>query len=140
MEKRYIKKEKAIIILILIVVISFLITYFVYDSFKPVEIKTIDMDLTVGNYTGFDVNTSALIFGTTVPNSYVKRTINITNIDENNHKVSIKAYGELKEWTSISEDSFTLKGDETKEIDVEIRVPTDADRREYTGDLKILFR
>jgi uncharacterized protein YpmB len=138
MEK--IKKEKVIIILILIVIISSIVTYFIYTSFKPYEIKTTDMYLTVGNYTGFDVNTSALVFGTVKPSSYVKRKINITNTDQIPRTILIRKKGELAEWTSISEKEFILEGNESKEIDIKIDVPYDAEHGKYTGSLKVIFR
>jgi len=139
-KKKEIKKEKALIILILIIIISSLITYFIYNSLKPIEIQTIDMSLTVGDYTGFDVNTSSLIFGTAAPSSFIKRSVNITNIDENTHEIHIKATGDLKKWISISETEFILKKEESKEISIKANIPNDAEYREYEGKLKIIFR
>ncbi len=98
------------------------------------------MHLTVGNYTGFDVTTNALIFGTVMPSSYAKRKINITNINERIHKIYIKPTGELAKWTTLSENKFVLKEGQSKEIAIKIDVPHDAEYREYTGSLKIIFR
>lgn len=138
--KKKIKKDKAIIILVLIVIIFSALTCIIYTRLKPAEIRTIEMYLTVSNYTGFDVNTSALIFGTVIPSSYVQRTINITNIDENIHKICIKPTGKLAKWIAVSEAEFILKGNESKEIKVKINVPYDAEYGKYTGSLKIIFR
>ncbi|MBR9692165.1 hypothetical protein GOV06_05270 [Candidatus Woesearchaeota archaeon] len=135
-----IKRERAVIYLLLIAVVVSALTYLVYTNLKPAAIRTIDMHLTVGNYTGFDINTSALIFGTVIPSSYAKRIINITNIDEDIHNVYIEPTGELAEWTSISETEFILIKDESKEIEIIIYAPSDAEHGKHTGRLKIIFR
>ena len=140
MGKKKIRREKAVKLLFLVVVFFSLLTYTIYNAFKPAEVKTIEMYLTVGNYTGFDVNASALIFGTVMPSSSAQRTVNITNIDENMHKVYIKPTGELAKWTSISEDKLILKGDESREVKVRVSAPLDAEHGEYTGKLKIIFK
>ncbi len=135
-----IEKEKAIVLLLLIIAVSSVITYFAYNKFVPAEIRTIEMHLTVGNYTGFDVNTSALIFGTVIPTSSVKRTFNVTNTDDKAHKVFVKVKGSLADWTSFSENRFILAGRESKDIDVIIDVPSDAEYGKYEGMIEILLR
>jgi hypothetical protein len=140
MAKKEIKKEKAIIILIFVILISIAITCLTYNYLKPSEIQTIDMYLTVGNYTGFDVNISALTFGTIAPTGSAKRTINITSIADKKQKVCIKAQGELKQWTTISEKTFILNKDESKEVEIKVKVPSTAEYRKYNGTLKISFR
>jgi len=138
MEK--IKTKRAILTLLLIAAISSISTYFIYTYLESYEIKTIDMHLTVGNYTGFDVTTNALVFGTVMPSSYAKRKINITNINERIHKIYIKPTGELAEWITLSENKFVLKEDQSKEIAIRIDVPYDAKYGEHTGSLKIIFK
>ncbi|MEA3430526.1 MAG: hypothetical protein U9R08_04600 [Nanoarchaeota archaeon] len=135
-----VKKEKAIIILAIVILVVVAVSYLVYNMLKPDDIQVIDMTIKVGNYTGFDVNTSYLIFGTVVPGGYSKRSIKIKNIDDKKHNVEIVTEGELSDWTKISNNNFIINNGEIKDVDVTIFIPERSDMRKYDGKLAIIFR
>lgn len=140
MGKKKVKKEKAIIIIILVIIVASALSYTFYNQVRPNDVKVIDMRLNVGNYTGFDVNTSLLIFGTVVPGGSAKRTINIENIAEEEQKVEIVAEGELADWSYLSKNHFNLQTYEITSVDVTLYVPENATFGNYKGTLEILFR
>jgi len=136
-KKLFLNKQLFLIMIILLIIIisSFLIVY------NPTlyETKQIDMYLTVGNYTGFNVDTDAIYFGTIMPSGRGTRIINITNSNQISI-VNIKSYGELKEWIYISENNFILNPNEDKTVNVMVYVPKNIEYKDYKGVLKIRFK
>lgn len=125
---------KKIIILSLVVLV--IASLFIGHSSTPTA--EIEMFAKVSNYTGFNVDTEAIFFGTLIPSSQSTRIINITN-NNGASLVKLKTKGELKKWVTLSEKQFTLEKDEIKTIKINIAIPKNAQFGEYEGVLKIYF-
>ncbi len=133
----------AALLVIAVVCLILFLTVFGFSLLKSFQVKQaqeIDMQLTVGNYTGFNVNTSALFFGTVVPGGTSKRSINIHNPLETPLKVMLSIEGELSQWALVSNNSFELKPNESREILIEINVPSSAEFGEYNSTFIITFK
>ena len=116
------------------------ISILVYPYFSPLHIEEIYMYITVGNYTGFNVNTSALFFGTVVKSGSSERYVVVTNEYNESLKVKINIKGELKDWTRLSENNFMLEKNANKTVNVKVNIPPDAESGGYTGTMEIRFR
>jgi len=126
-----------LVIFLLLVSVAIIIKF--YPQVIPFDQKEIMMYLTVGNYTGIDLNVSALAFGTVVKSSTVKREIAIANSGNNTIRASLSVSGDLSGWTKLSENNFAILSNQNKNITISITVPEDAEFGKYSGRLKISF-
>jgi len=101
--------------------------------------KRIEMQLKVDNYLGFNVDTDKLYFGVIPQGNTGTRRVVIENKNYEKSVVRIKLNGDLKDWIIVSENNFALKRGEAKEVKVEVTVPSDAKKGEYTGGMTIFF-
>lgn len=133
------KKKKIIIIAIFILLIIIAAAYLYTSKKKLLEVKEIDMYLTVANYTGFNIDTEAIFFGTVIKGGTARRIITINNyhIESN---VFIVIEGDLKKWVSISDNNFTMHPNESRNITISTSIPQNAEFKNYTGKLRILFK
>ena len=132
--------KKAIIILVFAVVTSFILTNVIYDYLTIVDSKELKMYLTVADYAGFDVNTSALIFGTVPKGGSSSREVILTNDFNIPLKVDLKAYGELAGWVHVFENGFLMQPNVVKTVKVSATIPENAKFGNYAGILKISFQ
>jgi cell division protein YceG involved in septum cleavage len=139
-EKKEKRKRKLIILFVILAffIIFALIIKFI-PTFLPFYQKDVNISMTVGNYTGIDVSTSALSFGTAMRTSTVKREVIITNEYPDRIKSKLSILGNLSTWTSLSEDSFFLMTNESKTVEVSVTVPEGAEFGNYSGKLRISF-
>ena len=135
------KKHKQFNFLIAAVIIASIIVISLkfLPFFLPFEQKEIDMSLTVSNYTGIDVNTSILSFGTAMKSAKVSREIIITNEYNKTIRARLSVSGELSKWAELSEKSLVIQANQEKKAAVSIMVPEDARNGNYTGKLRISF-
>lgn len=135
------KINKYILIFMLILALFFLFysinRYFISNG--VMQTKELDMFLTVSNYTGFNVDTDAIYFGTIPNGGSGKRIILLHNLDVNS-EVLIKKEGNFMDWILLEENNFFMEANESKNVSVSVRVPADADYGNYTGKLKIVFK
>ena len=99
----------------------------------------IDINVTVGNYTGINIDNESLIYGTLLPSSSASRDINLTNgpVISSAH---IDSIGYTSKWINIGENDFRLMPNEVKSVPIKISIPSDADYGNYTGTLRITLR
>jgi len=131
------KKFNIFFLIILVISLIFLAVIFL----KPSQIgqEEMDMYLRVGNYTGINLNSSALYFGTAMASSTVSRDIFITNIKSENIIARLDAYGSLAPWTHFSQNRIVLLGNESKNVTVSVSIPENAKNGDYSGKVRIVF-
>lgn len=103
------------------------------------EVKTLGIQLKVADNMGFNTDTDRLYFGTIPRGNSGGREIIIENINYKNTRVRLKISGELKDWVTASENNFNLKEGESKRVKLEVKVPQNAELRDYKSKLLILF-
>ncbi|QQG38605.1 MAG: hypothetical protein HYS32_03285 [Candidatus Woesearchaeota archaeon] len=131
------KNKKALIYFLLIAVISItLTTIFLTLNKNNVEYREIDIFITIGKVVGFNVNPSAIYFGTVPKGGISKRTIQLNTTEKS--IIEIKTYGEASDWISVDKNKFILDG--STNITVIADVPVNSELGNYTGKLKIYFR
>ena len=122
MGRRYILSIIATVLLS-VLVFGFLFSY-----------KEVDMFVKVDNYAGFNVDTSALYFGTIAPGNSAFRFLDFGSV--NKVRVIIIPFGKIKKWVSFS-NNFILEGN--KSVKVTVDIPKNAEFGEYKGKLKLYF-
>lgn len=120
-----------LIILISIVNISF--------NSGVLEKKILPAKVIVGDMYGFDLNSSALIFGMLMPGGSSSRSINLENKYNQKIKVNIYSEGDIKKFILVSENNFILKENETKSISFSVNAPLDAHFGTYEGKVYIII-
>jgi len=130
------KRNKRDVLLILIIFLGIILLALIYLSFSvSVEKDELEIYLNVGNYTGVDLNTSALTFGTLAKSASASRNILITNENKKSMLVIISVDGQVKEWIDISEKIFVLNADEIKAVKVIAEIPQNAEFGGYNGTI-----
>lgn len=138
-----IDRNRAILLLALAAVMSYLITmvtfYFVYAS-SIFDIRELGMDVYISSIPAFNLDDDALHFGKVPPGSVGRRNITIEN-DAVKKLVSLEAHGDIAEWVSASHNDFIVLAHEQREVTVILQVPEDAEVPDYrSGTLRIIFR
>ena len=103
----------------------------------PTSVKEFDMYLTVGNYTGFNIDTSALFFGTISPGGWGTRSMTVENSGNETTRVEFHPSGNIS--VTFSENNFNLGPGENRNVSVTASVPLDMPYANYTGKLIIQY-
>ncbi|MBU0459235.1 MAG: hypothetical protein KKH52_04590 [Nanoarchaeota archaeon] len=100
------------------------------------------MDVVIGNYTGINLDTDAVHFGTIEKGKATTRTreVVITNNHDKSKKIYITTSGKLSKWVELSEDSFILSPQENKSVQVMLKINPEIDYGTYNGTLKAEFK
>lgn len=134
------KKQKIIVIVSLFIIIIFLCIYLyanLIDMFSLFERKEIYSEVEVSNILGFEINDSALVFGTVYPGGSSKKTVDLKNEHDGIARVKIFAKGDINDFLIVSDNNFILYPNETKTIEFKIKIPENTAFGNYTG--KVIF-
>ncbi|MBR9703816.1 hypothetical protein GOV12_00255 [Candidatus Pacearchaeota archaeon] len=139
-ESKFTKKRKMIVIISLIVIIVIL-SVFLYsnwiDSMSLFETQEFEAHVEVSNIHGFEVNGTALKFGTLPLGGLAKKSLVIKNDHEGYSRIKIFAKGKIRNFLNVSENGFVLAPNQSKEIVFRVRIPKNAEFGNYTG--KVVF-
>ncbi len=125
-----------LIVAIICVLIIIVMAFYLINSFMRISsIKTYDINFTIADRVGFDLDQESLNFGTATPGGLSHRTIEITS--DRPLKVHIVVQGEVKNWVNFSENDFILDG--KKEIGFSIKAPAGTPFGNYAGKVTMFF-
>lgn len=133
------QKNKIYILSILLFIISlaiFLFTLYI-NSTIILEKKEIIAILKIGERAGFNVNETALTFGTIIPGSSAHRNLTLENNYTFPIKFEFRVKGNIKEFLIFDRVVYLGAGEE-KSIRIRTITPNDKDYGDYFG--KILIR
>jgi len=130
-------KEEVNYIIIGFLTLALIIIF--YLGISQTETISFKIIVKVGDYVGFNVDNTTVNFGTIKPGGEGLRNITITN-GKAVKEVIIKVEGPIKDWINIDEKQFILNPDESKMLPIKIKIPDNAEKKEYTGELKIILR
>lgn len=133
------KKYQVFLILCAVALVCISATITFYSFFYIKEIKTLDMDLKVGDYVGINADTDALHFGTISPGGVGTKSVTLSNNYEEKLAVKIKLYGDLAGFIDVKRD-FVLYENQSEKIAFTARVPQDAPYGNYTGRVVFVFK
>tara|TARA_Y100000310_G_C20487478_1_gene717538 strand:- start:89 stop:505 length:417 start_codon:yes stop_codon:yes gene_type:complete len=109
---------------------------FVYISKNIIGYTEYDVDYTVGDYAGFNLDEDAIHFGTIMQGIKTKRSMDIYT----DRDVEVRIYIAGIEYITISEDVFFLKANEKKSIDLVLQVPLELKEGYYSGKIRVIYR
>ena len=137
--------KKFLVLLLVIVILSISITFFLYKEFyQELKIAEIGMDLTVTERKsayGINIDTDAIHFGMLPRGGAASRRLNLTNsYDYDIFVYIIKDNSALSGIVGISPESFVLKPYESKEIGASVRVPKGFEPGNYTGKIDVMMK
>ncbi|MEE9405960.1 MAG: hypothetical protein V3V26_00980 [Candidatus Aenigmarchaeota archaeon] len=127
-----------------VAVIAFLIvmaafgTSVVFFLSHSQEITEVRMHLKVSNYTGFNLDTDALYFGTISPGGSGTRELNLVN-GEGEKRTMVFLIGELGKWVYPAENNFIIGKNSNRSLKFTVVVPQDAEFGEYEGTVRLVF-
>ncbi|HII15977.1 MAG TPA: hypothetical protein HA362_06720 [Nanoarchaeota archaeon] len=134
------KRINAMLVIIILILLTMGTTLLIYDILATMDIKDIGMDLRVGGSLGFNADTDKMWFGMTNPGGSSARRIIVTNDFDFPITVRLMPIGELKGYTSISENNVLLQPDEGREISISILVPAGMPYGNYTGIMRVISK
>jgi len=102
---------------------------------------TIEMDMSVGvgNYTGFDVSTDRVTFGTVMQSGISHRDVILANNDNYDKMANFAVEGNIKEFAIVPA-SQLAKANANTSIPVTASIKSFTEYGNYTGKLKISLR
>lgn len=133
------RKRRAALLLIFAVVLLVSLLCMLMSSQEQPGIASYEIYLTVGNYTGFNVNTSALYFGTLMPGTSATRFVLIKNDASNPLEAFFSLNGDAASFISVNE-SVVLGAYQNTTVEIRAFIPTTAAYGNYTGTLRITSR
>ena len=141
MEKKEKTRRKRLAILILpplLITVIFLL-FIIYTLVNPPQTVYYDIYLTVGNYTGFNVATDALYFGTVPEGGSASRFIEIKNEGDRKLESSLIFEGNVTAFLSAGS-KVVLEPYQNMTVRITASVPPDAPRGEYFGKVYVVSR
>jgi len=129
-----------VILLILTVAITVGLICIIYSYYIIYDYQEKNMYLTVDNYVGMNVDSSAIYFGTVPPEGSSSRKIFLEHKHNKPLLIQLKTKGDLSKFVSVSENNFILEPNINKTIVVSVYVPKDMKYGNYTGRLAVVYR
>lgn len=137
-------KKRIVIFIVLFFLIIILTTYLyanLIDYISVIETKSMYAKVSVGDKYGFDVNSSALMFGRITPGGGTStRIVTVKNYYDVPVKVEVFAEGNIKEFMIVSDNNFRLPVGTEKNMSFYVSVPENTPYGDYEGEVKIIIR
>lgn len=135
------KTEKLGLVLIFLLIFFLILFLFLFvGNILILDKKQIYTNVHVANYSGFDLNSTALTFGFVNPGQGAQRSVIIKNDFDKKAKIIIRIKGNISDFLIVSENNFFLEKNQSKEIDFSILLPKNIDFGEYTGIINIILK
>jgi len=133
--------NKILIILFIILAAIIALSVYMWSGFgsQIIGAKSFEMFLTVGDKIGFNIDTNAVYFGKTLPDSAAKRDLLISNDFNEKVLVAVEKSGDLAGWVEPSQNDFYLNAKESKTITLTATVPADAKKSDYFGVVTVYY-
>lgn len=129
-------RKYLIVIILAICILSISLNFFISKNLsKTLEIKEIDSSITVSEKVGFDLNSSALIFGEVLRGGSSTKEIEIKNYF--GFPIHIYVYGKDSMKDFITPFEEVLEKDENKTLKITASVPFNYNSGEYKGKVVI---
>ncbi|MDD4878376.1 MAG: hypothetical protein PHO02_05070 [Candidatus Nanoarchaeia archaeon] len=132
------KKINAVLIILILAFTTIGIVSIAYNTMTTIGIRDIEMEARVGDKVGIAVDSEKLFFGMIFPGGSGSKKILISNEQEFPIAVKFVPIGQLKEYTSASENPALLQIGETKEIGITVQMPADMPYGNYTGIMRVI--
>ena len=106
---------------------------------KQIEKEEIPIKVIVGDHVGVDVTKEYLSFGMMPPGNSAKRWMNFENIVDAPCRVHLEVDGNLSGCVYFPENDFLLKKNQTKRLEIEMKIPPSMAFGTYHDTLELSF-
>lgn len=134
------RRNTFLAIILVVAMLSMLGTYGIHSYIVHKDVRTVGLRVTVGDYVGFDTNTSALIFGTVPPGGQSMRFINVTHDEPYDMHVTMAVEGNISGLIRVSEQEFIVGKGESRRLKVYADPDKDIGYGDYSGTLYLYFQ
>ena len=129
--------KKHLLFLFSVILLIIFLTIFIYYLNHPVTKQTIPINLTVGDYTGVNLDTDMLHFGTLKPGSTAQRPVHLR---AEYYDVAVSLYVQDIPFIYPEQETFILRKGEQTTIRLFAYVDYLAPKKDYEGKLLILMK
>ena len=126
-----------VLVLFLISFSLFLLAYM--NSFNVLDKKIVSTSMTIGDYTGFDLNDTMLTFGTVMLGGSSERGVNLENDYDFPVKIIISVEGEIERFL-VFERVVELDIGEKKSVGFVCLAPSGESAKTYSGEITFLIK
>ncbi|MBI2632329.1 hypothetical protein HYW75_04970 [Candidatus Pacearchaeota archaeon] len=138
-EKIIVAKMIIIAILIGIVLLGVIYTVKSMNPYKgSLKIEKVDVLFSIGDFGGFDLNKTALTYGTITPGGSSSRNVIIGNEYSFPIYVKVFASGVLRQFLT-TEENIILEPGESRKVPLVIRASKESGFGNYSGKLEFVF-
>jgi hypothetical protein len=134
------RKSKILVIVLIVLFLAVSAFMILYNTFYAPEVLSLKMSFETADKMGFNTGTDQLYFGKSYPGSLVTTSINLTNEYDYPVQVSIKLYGDISPFVSVSSNDFFLLPYEKKTVTYYLQTKEDTGYRNFTGETRIFIR
>ncbi len=131
-----------IVVVVLLVGIIFLEAFFIYRTINPfseaLKIENVDVSFAIGEQSGFNLNKTALTFGTITPGGSAIRNVIVGNNFQFPINVKVFVPKHMTQFLTV-EDNLFVRPDESIKIPVTLQASQYAKFGNYFGKLNFVF-
>ncbi|MBI4739489.1 hypothetical protein HY772_08185 [Candidatus Woesearchaeota archaeon] len=111
-------------------------------NMQKYEVQELRMDITIGNYTGVNLDHDGIHFGTSKKGEEraITREVIVINNSTYNKKVAIEVVGNISKLISVSDNYLILPPDSNRSVLISAKVRREAEYGTYTGILRAVFK
>ena len=134
------KRRQLVVLLIALILLTGLITTFVYVKSSVVAVQTVPMDVTVDSSFAFNLDTDAIHFGRIIPGHGGQRGFVLNNTKDIDLVAEVRSTGSISDWVTVSSNYIEVPASDFRRVNLSIEVPGDTAFGKYDGELIVIFR
>lgn len=135
-------KVVKVAVVVLLLGIIFLGAFFIYRAVSPfrgaLKVEKVDVSFAIGGYGGFNLNKTALTYGTITPGGSSVRNVILGNSYSFPIVVKVFASESLTRFLTV-EENLSIEPGESRKTAVTIQAPRDAEFGNYSGEISFVF-
>jgi hypothetical protein len=106
---------------------------------RPIEVRTMEVNFSVGATMGVNIDTDKLYFGRVAPGGSSERAVNIENTHDFPVKIKIFATDNIADYIFLDKE-FIASPNNITQVPITLKVPESTPYGDYTGELRFEFR
>tara|TARA_Y100000310_G_C20700537_1_gene829406 strand:+ start:6555 stop:6977 length:423 start_codon:yes stop_codon:yes gene_type:complete len=127
---------KYIFYFVLISLTAIAVTIYAYTFYNVVGYVEYQVNYSIGDSIGFNLDEGPINFGTVIPGTRTARNIEI----KSDKDAIVNIYIEDLDDVSPDENNFFIEAGETRSVDIVLFIPGESEYGDYSGKIRIIFR
>ena len=134
------KRTQVYLLVLALIILTALITAFVFANKQYVSIQRIPIDLEVAGSVAFNLDPDAVHFGKMGPGSTGIRGIILNNTKNVDLVAELSAEGDLANWITVSHQNVEVSANSYRQVNITASVPDGTEFGKYKGTLIVRFK